>query len=152
MMERRPIPTWFFVVVVVRLGHRFLLVQERKHNQAWYLPAGRVELGETLVEAAQRETMEEAEIPIVPEGILRIEHTPFPDATRVRVILVARPADDSAPLSKPNEDSLLAKWVTVNEAQELPLRGGEVLQIMNRVLHDTTVYPLSLLAKEGDRY
>jgi len=38
-------------VVVLRAGvvrdeDRFLVVQERKHEQRWYLPAGRVELGE----------------------------------------------------------------------------------------------------------
>jgi hypothetical protein len=55
-MARDPIPTWFFAVVVVRHGNRFLLVQERKHNQLWYLPAGRAEFGESLADAALRET------------------------------------------------------------------------------------------------
>ena len=55
-MSRLPIPTWFFVLVVVRRGEQFLLVHERKHGQLWYLPAGRVEPGETFVEAAVRET------------------------------------------------------------------------------------------------
>ena len=43
-MPREAIPTWFFAIVVVRRGDRFLLVHERKHGQLWYLPAGRVEL------------------------------------------------------------------------------------------------------------
>jgi 8-oxo-dGTP pyrophosphatase MutT (NUDIX family) len=76
-MPREPIPTWYFALVVVRLQHRFLLVHERKHGQNWYLPAGRVEPGESLVEAARRETLEESGVPVVIEGILRIEHTPF---------------------------------------------------------------------------
>ena len=33
-MPREPIPTWFFVKVVVRQGDRFLLVQERRFDQA----------------------------------------------------------------------------------------------------------------------
>ncbi len=32
-MSKKPIPTWFFVLVVVRRGNEFLLVQERKHGQ-----------------------------------------------------------------------------------------------------------------------
>jgi len=28
-MARTPTPTWFFALAVVRLGHRFLLTQER---------------------------------------------------------------------------------------------------------------------------
>ena len=47
-MSRTPSATWFFALVVVRRGDRFLLVHERKHGQTWYLPAGRVEPGETL--------------------------------------------------------------------------------------------------------
>jgi len=35
---RSAIPTWFFAVVVVRKGDRFLLVHERKRGQLWHLP------------------------------------------------------------------------------------------------------------------
>jgi len=71
-MASDPIPTWFFAVVVVRRADRFLLVRERKHGQTWYLPAGRVEPGETLSAAACRETMQEAGIAITLTGVLRI--------------------------------------------------------------------------------
>ncbi|MCA9712212.1 MAG: NUDIX domain-containing protein, partial [Myxococcales bacterium] len=71
-MARVPLPTWTFALVVVRLGPRFLLVHERKHGGGWYLPAGRVEPGETIAAAAIRETREEAGIPIVLDGILRV--------------------------------------------------------------------------------
>ncbi|MEQ8273168.1 MAG: hypothetical protein RMA76_11295 [Deltaproteobacteria bacterium] len=37
---RKAIPSWFFSVVVVRLGHRFLLVHEKKHGQQWYPISG----------------------------------------------------------------------------------------------------------------
>jgi hypothetical protein len=35
-MAREPLPTWFFVLVVVRKDDKFLLIQEQKHNQTWY--------------------------------------------------------------------------------------------------------------------
>jgi hypothetical protein len=38
-VAREPIPTWFFALGVVRLGGRFLLVEEREHEGGWYLPA-----------------------------------------------------------------------------------------------------------------
>ena len=63
-MSRLPVPTYAFALVVVRRGHRFLLTQERKHGQLWYLPAGRVEPGETIISAAHRETLEETGVPI----------------------------------------------------------------------------------------
>jgi 8-oxo-dGTP pyrophosphatase MutT (NUDIX family) len=74
-MPRDPIPTWYFALVVVRQGNRFLLVHERKHGQGWYLPAGRVESGETLTQAAVRETLEETGVPVVLDGVLRVEHS-----------------------------------------------------------------------------
>jgi len=64
-MPRKPIPTWFFALVVVRQGDRFLLVHEAKHGQGWCVPAGRVEPGETLFDAALRETSEETGVPVV---------------------------------------------------------------------------------------
>lgn len=45
-MAHSPIPTWYFALTVVRRENQFVLVHERKHGQLWYLPAGRVELGE----------------------------------------------------------------------------------------------------------
>ena len=70
---RVAIPTWRFAMVVVRLGRRFLVVHERKHERRWYLPAGRVEPGETIVAAAARETLEESGRRVVIEGVLRVE-------------------------------------------------------------------------------
>jgi 8-oxo-dGTP pyrophosphatase MutT (NUDIX family) len=56
-LAREPVPTRYFAVVAVRQGERFLLVHERKHGQIWYLPAGGAEPGETLANAARRETL-----------------------------------------------------------------------------------------------
>ena len=152
-MAREPIPTWYFVLVVVRLGHRFLVVHESKHGQLWYLPAGRVEPGETFVAAAQRETWEEAGMPIVVEGVLRLEHAPAADGTaRLRVILAARPADDTPPKRQPDEDSLSAAWVTLAEARSLPLRGPEVWQLFDYVARGGPVYPLQMLTAEGSPF
>ena len=149
-MARVPIPTSFFVLAVVRLGRRYLLVHERKHGQLWYLSAGRVEPGETFIQAARRETLEEAGLPIVVEGILRIEHSPtlYGD-TRLRVILVARPENDAPPKRKPDKHSLEAAWVTLEELDALPLRGREVRQILHYVAHGAPIYPLSLITFEG---
>ena len=149
-MARAPIPTWFFALVVVRDGERFLAVHEAKHGRLWYLPAGRVEPGETLAEAALRETLEETGVPIVLEGILRVEHTPSPEGTaRVRVIFVARPADRTPPKSVPDSESLEARWVTLSELSALPRRGSEVRELFRHVAEGGAVHPLSLLGSEG---
>src|SRR5262245_27987495 len=150
-MAREPIPTWFFALVVVRKGDRFLVVQEHKHGQLWYLPAGRVEPGEGLCAAAVRETLEETGVPVVLEGVLKVQHTPHPGGfTRVRVIFLARPADDTPPKSVADGESLQAAWVTLDELDRLPLRGKEVARLLREVAAGMPVAPLSLLGTEGE--
>lgn len=152
-MQKQPTPTWFFVLVVVRLGHRFLLVHERKHGQLWYLPAGRVEPGESLVQAAQRETLEEAGIPIEVDGVLRFEHSPsLEGSTRFRVIFTAHPVDDTPPKTTPDADSLEAAWFTLEEISQLPLRGEEVVNILRQVAYGAAIYPLTILTAEGQPF
>lgn len=151
-MAREAIATWCFAMAVVRLGRRFLVVRERKHGQGWYLPAGRVEPGEGFVEAAVRETLEESGVPIAVEGILRVEHTPSPDGARMRVFVVARPIDDTPPKSAPDEHSLEARWVTLDELDALPLRGDEVRAVFRYVASGGAVHPMSVLTAEGARW
>jgi phosphatase NudJ len=151
-MSRDPIPTWFFVLAAVRRGDRYLLVHEAKHGQLWYLPAGRVEPTETFVEAAKRETLEEAGIPIELEGILRIEHTPSLQGTRVRLIVSATPATDIEPKSVADEESLEAGWFTLEEIRQLPLRGNDAVQIITYLDSGGPVMPITFLAREGGEF
>ncbi|MFO0576583.1 MAG: NUDIX domain-containing protein [Polyangia bacterium] len=149
-MSRLPVPTYVFALVVVRLGHRFLLVHERKHGQLYYLPAGRVEPGESIVAAAHRETLEEAGLPIDLAGILRIEHSALADGSaRMRVFFLAYPRDDTPPKSVPDAESLGAVWVSLDELSRYPLRGDEVSALFRHVAEGGPVYPLSLLCAEG---
>ena len=123
-MARTPTPTWYFALAVVRLGHRFLLTQERKYGASWSIPGGRVEPGETLTTACIREVMEEAGVPVRLDGIYRIEHAANGSTSRVRAIFAATPRDDTPPKSVADEESLQAAWLTLEEIAELPLRGA----------------------------
>lgn len=149
-MAREPIPSWCFSVIVVKKGRRFLVVREAKHGQLWYLPAGRVEPGETFAQTALRETVEEGGIGIVLEGILRVERSVSPDGARMRVIYLARPLDDRPPKSEPDSESLEARWVTLEELEELPKRGLHFVQLFEDVLNGAPVYPLSIMQAEGE--
>jgi 8-oxo-dGTP pyrophosphatase MutT (NUDIX family) len=148
-MARDPIPTWCFALVVVRKDDQYLLVHERKHGQRWYLPAGRVEPGETLEAAACRETLEETGVPVRMTGILRVEHTPREPGARLRVVFLAEPAQDVPPKTEPDEESLGARWVSLDELAALPLRGDEVRELFSYVQDGGPVYPLSVLQPEG---
>lgn len=148
-MSRSPIPTWFFALVVVRREDRFLLVQETKHDQLWYLPAGRVEPGESLADAALRETLEEAGVPIRLTGILSVEHTPRTDSARVRIAFLAEPVDGTPPKSRADEHSLQAAWVTLSELGRHPLRSLDARRLMQRAEAGVHIAPIELLRSEG---
>lgn len=151
-MSREPIPTHSFALVVVqRDDGRFLLVQERKHGQGWYLPAGRVDPGETFEDAAVRETLEESGIAIRLIGVLRVEQSPSvtPLMNRLRVFFVARPTTDATPKSTADEHSLQAAWLTLDALSQLPLRGREVIDWCRAVKDGMPAAPLSILGAEG---
>lgn len=153
--DREPIPTWYFALVVVRRGaEEFLVVHERKHGQRFYFPAGRAEPGETLQQAAVRETKEEAGVDVTLEGVLRVEHSPSPDGTaRVRVVFLARPTTPGAPLKTvADEHSLGARWVRLGDLASLPLRGDDVREVFAAVANGWPVAPLSSLADERDAW
>ena len=151
-MPREPIPTWCFALVVVRKGDRFLLVQESKYGEPWYLPGGRVESGESFTDAAVRETLEEAGIPVRVTGVIRIEHSPSPAGARMRVLFLAEPTDDTPPKSEPDDESLRAAWVGLDELPQYKLRGAEVAELFAYVARDGAIYPADLLQPEGAPY
>ncbi|MCB9793370.1 MAG: NUDIX domain-containing protein [Alphaproteobacteria bacterium] len=146
-MPRKPIPTWTFAMVVVRRGEQFLIVRERKHGQRWFLPAGGIEPGEPLVVGAMRETLEESGVPVRIDGLLRVEHAPRAHDTWLRFVFTGTPVDDSEP--GPTEDSLDARWATLEEIQRLPLRGVEVLNILQELVDGAHVMPLSASLREA---
>lgn len=147
-MARTPTPTWYFALAVVRLGHRFLLTQERKYGASWSIPGGRVEPGETLTAACVREVLEETAIPVRLDGIYRIEHAPAANGSRIRVIFAATPRDDTAPKSIADDESLKAAWLSLDEIARLPLRGSDLHRLLERVADGHAVYPLDLLGDE----
>ena len=146
-MARDPIPTWFFAAVVVRHGDRFLLVQERKHNNAWYLPAGRVEPGESLTQAAVRETLEESGVRVRLKGVIRIEHSAQSKSARLRVVFLAEPRGDTATKKKADRE-----WVTLNELPKYRLRGPLVEKVLRYVANGGPCFPLEVLQAEGAPY
>ncbi len=136
-MGKRSIPTSFFVFTIVQHQGRFLAVRERKGNQGWYAPAGRLEAGETIAEAAVRETMEEAGVLVQPFALLRLEQQWYPPevgeetpSAWLRFVLAARPVGRSlAPKTFADRHSLEARWLSFGELARLPLRHPEVLEL-----------------------
>jgi phosphatase NudJ len=70
----------------------------------------------------------------------------------MRVVFLAEPVDDTPPKSKPDEESLEAAWVRLDELDRYPLRGEEVRELFEYVAKDGAVYPVSVLQPEGMPY
>jgi phosphatase NudJ len=134
--------------VVVRWGRRFLLTQERKYGSTWSIPGGRVEPGESLQAAAIREVLEETGVPVKLDGVLRVEHTPGESSARIRVIFIGSPLDDTPPKTMPDDESLGAAYLTLDEVRDRPLRGAELGRLLETVASGTQVFPLDLLGTE----
>jgi len=94
------------VGAVVAAGDRVLMCRRAIEPRMgfWTLPAGYMELGETLEEGAAREAFEEAQADIVIDGILGV----FSIARigQVQVIFRARFAHPGPPVFGPGEESL----------------------------------------------
>ena len=115
--------------------------------------------GQTFVEAAHRETLEEAGLEVELTGLLAVEHTlgwgPAPNA-RMRVVFFARPRDPRAPpKSVPDAESQGAAWRTVAELEALAaqpppkgLRGRELLEWGRYLDAGGEVFPIAAWHQE----
>ncbi|MCU0686637.1 MAG: NUDIX domain-containing protein [Polyangiaceae bacterium] len=144
-MPRVAVPSYVYVLAVVEHEGRFLLIHEAKHGQGWYLPAGGVEPGETLVDALQRETLEEGGVRVEPTGILRVEQS-WPSSAegygRFRFIFAARVVGSAEPKREADGHSLEARWVAAEEIPAYALRHPEVIEHVGRVRSGAPTLPL----------
>ncbi|WP_343672119.1 NUDIX domain-containing protein [Chitinophaga sp.] len=72
---------------LVVVQNRKLLLAFSKNKQAWYLPGGKMDAGETAVEAVQREVQEELNILIPQEELKWYYHITAPAFGEVELIM-----------------------------------------------------------------
>lgn len=122
--------------VTVRGPGRTVLVVQRCDNGVWELPGGRVDIGESVIDAAVRETLEEAGILVRITGLVGLYSDPrqIVCATdgHVRqefaVVFHAEPADDAAP--RPDGvETRSAGWATREEIDRLPVEPATRIRI-----------------------
>lgn len=147
-------PTYNFSIVICRRrsDNTYLAVKET-NNRGWWVPGGWCDPGEKLLDAAIRETKEEAGVDVVIKGILRVEHTHSNVEARLRVIFYAEPRDEAQPpKSIADEHSEEARFVKVAEFENSlgKIRGPELVQWGDYLDKGGPIFPLSLLAAEDD--
>ncbi|KAG7172103.1 8-oxo-dGDP phosphatase NUDT18-like, partial [Homarus americanus] len=116
-------------VLVNDEGH-VLMMQEAKSSCAgkWYLPAGRMEAGETIVEAAKREVLEETGLETDITTLLMVESA---SGSWFRFVVTGTVVGGTlkTPASA-DKESLQAKWV--EDLSELSLRGNDIYPLIRR--------------------
>mmetsp|Transcript_23958 Transcript_23958/g.42433 ORF Transcript_23958/g.42433 Transcript_23958/m.42433 type:complete len:215 (+) Transcript_23958:578-1222(+) len=155
--QRAPFSTHNFTVVVVRnFDGRWLAVKETR-KRGWWLPAGLVDPGETYLQAAHRETLEEAAIRVEIKGILRVEHSVYgPTHARMRVVMYAEPIDhEQAPKRVADHESEEARWVSLDDLKKLArmqpgLRGPELYEWGSYIEKGGEIAPMHFLCREDE--
>lgn len=147
-MSRTPIPTYTFALVVVKSGRKVALVRDKKDGVAWSLPSGRVNQAEEVLAAARRYAAADTGVPVELEGILRVQHTLVDGGeARMRLCVLARPADDRPLKTEPDEHSLVSCWFTREQIASLSLKSEDIKRFIDQAL-DGPIYPLSLISWE----
>jgi 8-oxo-dGTP diphosphatase len=127
-MSPRPKPELAVSAAIFRDGKVLLVRRAGQPSMGlWTLPGGRVEVGETLVDAVQREVMEETTLTIAVIGLAGYREVILTEAVGDRgrhfVILpfAARYVAGDITL---NDELGDARWVTIDEIGDLPTTEG----------------------------
>lgn len=105
------------VAAVIEHNGKFLLVEEETAEGVMFnQPAGHLEDGESLMEAARREVWEETAYRFEPVSLLGVYHWKHPkkDITYLRFAFIGK-ADDHDPQQPLDEGILRAVWMTPEE-------------------------------------
>ena len=139
--------TTLFVSTVVVKDGKLLVVQEGKNNygqlDTWNFPAGHVEPGENLVDAAIRETKEESGYTVAIDGVLSVLLKNTDSGMSLVVFFLGHVADDS-PVAH-EEGIQRVDFVTLEDLEKLNLRfPDDMIEPARRALSDKS-YSLDII-------
>ena len=113
------------VGAIVFRDDKVLLVKRTNHpgKGLWAIPGGRVELGETLKEAASREVKEETGVIISPKGpiyVFDVIDRDHEGGIRFHYVIVDLLAEYLSGVPNPGTDASEARWISSGELKTLP--------------------------------
>ena len=130
-------------VVVVNDAGEILMIR-RTDNDNWAVPGGAIELGESVAQAAVRETREESGIEFEITGIVGIYSDPkhvllYTSNGEVRqefsIVLTARPLSGQP---TPSSESSEVRWVPVSDVSEYTMDQSMRIRINDYLSHKKT--------------
>lgn len=138
-MSPGPYPTTPEVAVggVVIHRNRILLVQRGTPPAIgeWAIPGGRVELGETLQAAVEREIMEETGVRVQAGKMMHLFESIHEDPNggiRFHYIIVDFQADYVAGNPAPRDDATDARWVSPQDAEKISINSS-TLDLLKKI-------------------
>ncbi len=137
--------TEFVVGGVIEKDGKYLLVQEAKKScyGEWNLPAGHLEIGETILEAAKREIWEETGCEVELKGICQIGSRASKSQSIVWTTFVAQLVAETIHITDPAE-TLDIKWWSYDEI--LVLRDAGKIRNPSYVLGSIDAYRQGIIA------
>lgn len=130
-MEKENIKVEVVAGVVLKKDNKYLLLQEKqpKAYMLWNFPAGKIDLGESLEEAAIRETKEESGYDVELVREIKIFHEKSISAVKH----VFEGKIIGGELKFPEDEMFDAKWFTYEEIKNMKdkLRGEWILDTIN---------------------
>lgn len=126
------------VAAVIRHGDRYLMVEEMAEGRRVFnQPAGHLEPGESLLQAAAREVLEETARPFVPTGLIGVYRWEFSAADRTYLrFCFGGSAGEVVPDRALDPDILDTHWLTAAQirARRDQLRSPLVLRCLEDAL------------------
>lgn len=122
--------TYVVACVIINESNEVLMMQEAKESCAgkWYLPAGRMEKGESIVQAATREVLEETGLLCNPTTLLVVETA---GGMWYRFVLTGEVIGGELKTpARADKESLQAKWIS--NVQEISLRSNDILHLIEK--------------------
>lgn len=122
--------TYVVACVIINEANEVLMMQEAKESCAgkWYLPAGRMEKGETITQAAVREVLEETGITCKLNTLLVVETA---GGSWFRFVFTAEVIGGELKTpAKADKESLQAKWIS--NLEEISLRATDIIPLIEK--------------------